>query len=101
MKPTLREALISMSYTEVKVGQWVKPIAFQVFIYVESKNEWSNWFKPVNGEPSKCMETNAFGDIEGSPLRERDFVRQLKEWEQWTKKDVYTDSQFELGAIDL
>jgi len=98
---TIREALIALSYTEAKPGKWVKPIGFQAFTYSEEKGEWVCWFKPANGGEPMRMETNTFGDIASSPFRERDYLRQLKEWEQWTKKDIYTDSQFELNAIDL
>lgn len=94
---TIREALIAMGYTEARPGKWVKPIAFQAFTYLESKGEWVCWFKPANGDPVARMEVKTFGAESVSG----DYIRQLKEFEQWTKHDVYTHSHFELGAIDL
>ena len=94
---TIREALIAMSYTEARPGHWIKPIAFQAFSYLESKGEWSCWFKPNDGSQVALMERKTFGDVSTAG----DYIRQLKEFEQWTKHNVYTPSHFELGAFDL
>ena len=93
---SIRLALIAMGYTEVKPDYWCKPIAFQMFSYAH--DEWQCWFKPADGGKPSLMERKKFADeqISGS------YLRQLKEFEQWSKKDVYTtDSHFELMAIDL
>jgi len=101
---SIREALIAMSYTEVRPGEWVKPVAFQAFIYVERKGEWINWFKSATGDLSK-WKTKQFQSNVGYY---GSYLQQLKSFECWTRTDLYThhdsgveESHFELGAIDL
>ena len=92
---TTREALLSMCYREEKPGKWCKPVAFQLFVFEEKTNTWTNWFKNIQDElviwESKRLEAD------------RDPLRELKEFETWTRTDLYCSpaSGFQLSAVDL
>jgi hypothetical protein len=91
-----REALLAMGYHESKPGFWNKPIGYQSFSYLESRNIWTNVFTSLPGKVS-VWESKSFSD-DGSALS------QLKEWECWTRTDVSTrtDSSFEIvNLLDL
>lgn len=92
---TIREALIAMGYKEVKPKNWMKPIGYQLFSYNEEKNEWVNWFKDGNDKIA-IWETKSF-------RRDVDTLHQIKEWETWTKTDmwIHGNSDFHLAAIDI
>lgn len=92
---TIREALISMGYNEVKTGRWFKPISYQMFSYFEKTNEWSNWFYSVKGEIA-VWETKTL-DKNLEPLQ------QLKHFETFTRTNIHTNfnSQFEIICYDL
>lgn len=93
---TIREALLSMGYREEKPGVWLKPIGFQLFVFKESSNRWYNYFSDIKGEI--CLwESHA---VDPSI---KDYLFQVKDWETWTKTDLYVNakSQFHLSTLDL
>ena len=96
---TIREALLSMGYKEQKPGQWLKPIGYQCLHYHEGRNMWTNYFKSVSGEVMS-YELKQLNDDTG---RFGSYVKQLKEWECFTRTDMWVNgnSEFELGGIDL
>lgn len=96
---TIREALISMGYREVKSGHWVKPVGYVALSYHEGKNEWTNYFRSAQGEILR-WETKP---LESDQDRYGTYLHQLKSLECWTRTDFYinADSAFELSAIDL
>lgn len=91
---TIRDSLLAMGYREVKPGKWFKPIGYQCFVYDENTERWANWFK------------NKFGDVniyESKLIRDDEkyygtFLKQLKEFEAFTRTDVTVDcnSNFEI-----
>jgi hypothetical protein len=98
MTQKIREALLAMGYTERKEGHWLKPVGYQCFSYHEDKNEWANWFLDGQGKIA-VWETKQFkepGPRHGSHLG------QLKEWECWTRTDLYVhgQSKFEMAIPD-
>lgn len=92
---TIRESLISMGYRESAPGKWLKPIGYQLFCFNEATNKWRNYFTDIKGEI--CLwEKHTLTD-KYDPL----FL--LKEWETWTRHDLYCKggSQLHLSAIDI
>ncbi len=96
---TIREALLSMGYSESKPGQWIKPVGYQAFHYHEGRNEWIDWFT-ANDTGKPMVYTS--GTFKEDTKHYGSYLRQLKELECWARTDMYcTDSQFELAGIDL
>lgn len=97
MGALLREALHSMGYRERVAGVWLKPVAFQCFSFHEGKNEWTCWFKSVQGKVERWETKQVHEDV----TRFGSYLRQLKEAECWTRTDVYSnvDSEFELEDV--
>jgi hypothetical protein len=91
---TRREALLAMGYQEREPGKWLKPVGIHCFSYIERLNRWENWFKDMKGT-LQVYEAHEF--CESDPLR------QLKDWEAWTRINVChgSGSSFELFAIDI
>ena len=95
----MREALLAMSYREVKSGCWMKPVGFHAFSYNEEKNEWANWFKNGLGK-TDLLTTKHFGkDL----FESGEYLDQLKRFEACTRIDINpgNNSCFELMVIDL
>lgn len=96
---TIREALISMGYREEAPGKWLKPIGYQLFSFNEATNQWCNYFTDIKGEI--CLwEKHTLNDALN---KKYDPLFLLKDWETWTKHDLYVNgkSQFHLSAIDI
>lgn len=96
---TKREVLMALGYNESKPGFWIKPIGYQCFYYIESKNRWVNVFKSVQGKIEN-WESKQFSDDTNSGS----YLDQLKGWECWTRTDIAsrTDSSFEIAnRLDL
>jgi len=90
MEYTIRQALQAMGYHEERDGIWLKPVGYHAFGYNESKKQWFNWFRDMQGEIS-LYESHILKDI-------YDPLSQLKSWEAYTRISVaaQSDSQFEL-----
>lgn len=97
---TLREALIAMGYREARPGKWTKPVGYHLFTFSEERNEWVNWYLPGNSEDPAPYDT----DEANHDLKEAgDYVRQIKEWEAWTRINVQVSQRahFEGRGLDL
>lgn len=91
---TFREALLAMSYREEKDGRWAKPVGYVLFTFLEEANQWSNWFRDLQGKLSRWNHINY---VDG-----KDPLFFLKECEAYTRIDVGGyGSKFELSGIDL
>ncbi len=96
---TIREALLSMGYSECKPGRWLKPIGYQCFSFQEEMNRWENWFTDVTGKISLWDSKHFEHELE----RFGSYLNQLKYFECWTRTDMYGNSrsEFHLRGIDL
>jgi hypothetical protein len=96
-KLTLREALLSMGYTERKPGHWLKPIGFQCFSYHEGKNEWANWFKDATGK------LDVWASHSFKISADANYLIQLKNIECYTRcgMSIKCDSEFGMNIPDL
>lgn len=91
---TNRESLIAMGYREMHAGKWAKPIGYQLFTFDEKSGKFHNWFKDIQG---KICVWESYTYVDG------DLLKQLKDWETWTKHDLFCNghSNFELSVIDI
>lgn len=80
---TLRAALISMGYREVRAGKWIKPVGYQAFVVNEETRVWSNVFK------AKTEEILVWERHKIEP--NEDPLVALKERETWTRTDIYVE----------
>jgi hypothetical protein len=96
---TIREALLSLGYSEQKSGYWLKPIGFHCLCFKEATNQWTNVFTTVDDGKLAVWESH---DLKPDTKEHGSYSFQLKYFECFTRTDVYCwKSQFEISAIDL
>lgn len=95
----IRQALLSMGYSERTPGCWLKPIGYQCFSYHEGKNEWTNWFRSMQGIVERWETKNI--PVDAASVAE--LIIFIKEFECWSRTNMYVNgtSHFELDTNEI
>jgi len=92
---TLNQALSAMGYRNLRGNdsKWAKPIGYQLLLVSTETFKWKNYFKDIKGEiilwESKKL-TPAY-----------DWLRQLKDFEAYTRLNINLSSEFELTPEEI
>lgn len=86
-----------MNYREVEPGQWLKPVGYGLFTFIEKKNLWECWYKGMTGDIGLYQ-----SEVFTPTVPAKDFLVELKTIEAFARVNVGDgDTHFELAAFDL